>query len=258
MQSNLPIEIKRFKEVRENNHFTQSEFAEVLGVKNTTADIERGKTKLSGKVVAELLRQFEINPLWLFGESSLQYLKTTKTEVLPKLVSVNSVGSENILLVNQKAAAGYPQNIQDVEWYAQLPAFDIPLPQYRNATYRGFQIEGDSMLPHFRPDDWVLAKAIGNINELSDDKVYVVVLLDSVLVKKVRKIPGSSSILLLSYNEEYAPYEVPINDVQELWKVNSKLTFSIDAASESNILRQLQDSMNELKNQLGSMKNRTL
>ncbi len=250
MQSKLPIEIQRFKEIRESNHFTQSEFAERLGIKNTTADIERGKTKLSGKVVTDLLKIFGVNPLWLFGESSVQFLETTKTTVLPKVVSINSSGSENILLVNQKAAAGYPQNIQDVEWHKQLPAFDIPLPQYRNATYRGFQIEGDSMMPNFQPGEWVLGKAISEISEISYNKVYVVVLSDSVLIKKLWKHDDNSKVLLISLNEEYAPLTVEINEVQELWQVNSKLTFSINAQSENNILRQLQESMEDLKNQL--------
>ena len=75
------IEIKHFKEIREENNFTQSEFAEMLGIKNSTADIERGRTKLSGKVVSELLRQFGVNPLWLFGDSGQKYLQVSKGDV---------------------------------------------------------------------------------------------------------------------------------------------------------------------------------
>lgn len=254
MNSNLPIEIIRFKEIRENNHFTQSEFAERLGIKNTTADIERGKTKLSGKVVSELLKQFGINPLWLFGESSLKFLETTKSSVLPKIITINASGSENILLVNQKAAAGYPHNIQDVEWHKQLPAFDIPLPQYRNATYRGFQIEGDSMMPNFRPEEWVLGKAISDMKDVSYNKVYVIVMSDSVLIKKIEQFEDPSKVLLISLNEDYAPLTVAVNEIQELWQVNSKLTFSINTHSENSILRQLQESMEELKSQLNSIK----
>lgn len=250
MQSKLPIEIQRFKEIRESNHFTQSEFAERLGIKNTTADIERGKTKLSGRVVTELLKQFNINPLWLYGDSLVQFLEINKTTVFPKVISINSSGTENILLVNQKAAAGYPQNIQDVEWHKQLPAFDIPLPQYRNATYRGFQIEGDSMTPNFQPEEWVLGKAISDLSEINYNKVYVVVLSDSVLIKKLWKHEVSSKILLISLNKEYSPLSIEKNDIQELWQVNSKLTFSINTQSENNILRQLQASMEDLKAQL--------
>ena len=249
MGTEQTIDIKRFKEIREENNFTQSEFAQLLGINKSTADIERGRTKLSGKVVAELLRQFGINPLWLFGESNQKFLQLTKGDVSPKVVSLNSAENENIILVNVKAAAGYPHNVQDVEWYQQLPAFDLPLPEYRNATYRGFQIEGDSMLPNFRPGEWVLGKAVPTIEDANNNKVYVVVLYDSVLVKKLQKLPDPSKILLISLNEEYLPIEVNINEIQELWQVNSKLTFNLDAPSESSLLKQLQDSMEELKSE---------
>ena len=248
MGTELSTEIKRFKEIREEINFTQSEFAKTLGIKNSTADIERGKTKLSGKVVAELLRQFGINPLWLYGESRQKHLQLIKGDVSPKVISINSADSENIVLVNVKAAAGYPHNVQDVEWYQQLPAFDMPLPEYRNATYRGFQIKGDSMLPNLHPGEWVLGKAVPTIEEASNNKIYVVVLYDSVLVKKLQKTPDPGKIILISLNEEYFPIEINVNDIQELWQVNSKLTFNLDAPTESGLLKQLQQSMEELKN----------
>lgn len=254
MGTDKEIEVKRFKEVREENGFTQSEFAALLGINNSTADIERGRTRLSGRVVSELLRQFGINPLWLFGESNQKHLQISKGDVSPKVVSLNSAENENIVLVNVKAAAGYPHNLQDVDWYQQLPAFDIPLPEYRNATHRGFQIEGDSMMPNYHPGEWVLGKAVPSIEEVNNNRVYVVVLLDSVLVKKIQKLPDPSKLLLISLNEEYLPIEVNINDVQELWQVNSKLTFNLDAPSESSLLKQLQDSMEELKRDFKTLK----
>ena len=249
MGTEQSLEIKRFKEVREENNFTQSEFAKLLGIKKSTADIERGRTKLSGKVVAEMLRLFGINPLWIFGESAQKFLRVTRGDVSPKVISVNSAENENILLVNIKAAAGYPHNVQDVEWYQQLPAFDIPLPEYRNATYRGFQVEGDSMLPNLRSGEWVLGKAVPTIEEFSTNKIYVVVLHDSVLVKKLQKLPDSSKLLLVSLNEEYVPVQIDVTDIQELWQVNSKLTFNLETQSENSLLRQLQRSMDELKSE---------
>lgn len=247
MGTEVSSEIKKFKEVREENGFTQAEFAHLLSINKSTADIERGRTKLSGKVVAELLRLFGINPLWLFGQSGQKYLQVTKGDVSPKVVSINSAESENILLVNVKAAAGYPHNVQDVEWYQQLPAFDIPLPEYRNSTYRGFQVEGDSMLPNLRPGEWVMGKAVPTVEEVNNNKIYVVILYDSVLVKKLQKLPDPTKLLLVSLNEEYVPLEVDINEIQELWQVNSKLTFNLDASSENGLLKQLQQSMEDLK-----------
>jgi phage repressor protein C with HTH and peptisase S24 domain len=255
MENEVTIDIKRFTDVRRELGFTQADFAKLLGISNTTADIERGRTKLSGKVVAELLKQFKINPLWLFGESAQQYLSTSNHSVIPKVVTVDASENENMVLVNAKAAAGYPQNIQDTSWYRQLPAFDIPLPEFRNATYRGFQVEGDSMLPNLRPGEWVLAKAVESINDINPNKMYVVVLQDAVLVKKLERSPNGSYISLISLNEIYPPYEVRLDQLQELWQVNSKITFGVDATTETGLLRQLQESMEELKSQLRSVKN---
>lgn len=250
--------ISRFKEIREDLQFTQTEFAEKLGVKNTTADIERGRTKLAGEVIKELLRQFGINPLWIFGESNQKYLDLTKVNVMPKVVTVNTLGKESMLLVNQRAAAGYPQNIEDSGWHKQLPAFQLPLPEFRNATYRGFQIEGDSMQPNLFSGEWVLAKAVDNIDYINEGKIHVVVTFDSVLVKKIYKVPGDpSKIRLVSSNPNYLPFEIAVSELQEIWQVNSKLTFSLDEKAENHLLAELRASMEELKKELQEFKKNT-
>ena len=160
MDKEITIAAKRFKKVREEQNYTQQAFAEFLELGHSTVDIERGKTKIPGKVVMSLLKNFQINPLWLFGESFQQYIVVDGKDVSHKVISVKEDNTDAILLVNQKAAAGYPHNIQDVDWYQTLHVFNFPLPQFRNATYRGFQVEGDSMLPNIRPNDWVLGRSV--------------------------------------------------------------------------------------------------
>jgi len=255
MEKEISIEAKRFKKIREDLYYTQQSFAELLKMGSSTADVERGKTKLTGKVVMELLNQFQINPMWLYGKSFNQYLNVNGGDVNPRVITVDKTGEETILLVNQKAAAGYPHNIQDTEWYDTLPAFNIPLPEYRNATYRGFQVEGDSMLPNIRPKEWVLGKAVSNITEATDSRIYIVVLKDSVLVKKLQKVPNDvQKVRLISLNSEYLPIDVKVKDIQELWRVNSKLTFGVDEPNDSSLLKQLQQSMQELKGQINDLK----
>ena len=38
--------------------------------------------------------------------------------------------------------------------------------------------------------------------------------------------------------------------IQEIWEVSSKLTFNVDATTETGLLKQLQESMEELKKQI--------
>ena len=245
------MEARRFKEIRESLNYTQQSFAKLLNIGSTTADIERGRTKISGAVVAVLMEKFDINPLWIFGKSNEKFLKIESNSVTPKVIVLDSEGDEKMVLVNQKAAAGYPHNVQDADWYQSLPQFNIPLPQFRNATYRGFQVEGDSMFPIIHPDDWVLGKSVSSVSEISNNRIYVVVLKDSVLVKKLQKIPHKPDALrLISVNPEYSPIEVKIGEIQELWQVNSKLTFGLETPAENSLLRQLQASMEDLKEQI--------
>jgi SOS-response transcriptional repressor LexA len=248
------LTLKRFTEIRRELGYTQAEFAGILGIPSTTADIERGRTRITGKVVAELLRQFKINPLWLYGESTMKNLEPSSVSVMPKVVTVTNADQENIVLVNAKAAAGYPQHLHDTSWYKQLPAFDLPLPQFRNASYRGFQVEGDSMLPNMVPGDWVLARAVENWQDISPNRMYVVVLQDAVVVKKIEKLPGKDRLRLVSLNETYAPYEVEASQIQEIWLVSSKITFGLEATTEKGLLRELRQSMEELKEKLGAAK----
>lgn len=252
------LAIKRFKEIREEHRFTQAEFAEKLGINNTTADIERGRTKLSGEVVKELVRLFGVNPLWIYGDSDQKLLNLNKVNVMPKVISTDTEDNENMLLVNQKAAAGYPQNIEETSWHKRLPAFNMPLPQFRNATYRGFEIEGDSMEPNLKAGEWVLGKAIDDIKFINEGKIYVIVTMDSVLIKKLHKLPQAPhKIRLVSTNPEYVPFDIEITSIQELWQVNSKLTFSLDANAENAILKELKASMEELKRELRGFKQKT-
>ncbi|WP_439557800.1 XRE family transcriptional regulator [Dyadobacter sp.] len=240
-------EFKRFKQVREELNLTQSAFAEELGISATTADIERGRTRIPGQVVKELLKKYHINPLWLFGESSQKYLHSDKVSVTPKVVTVDSEGKENIVLVNAKAAAGYPSNIGDAQWFERLPAFGIPLPEYRNATFRGFQVDGDSMSPVLQSGEWIVGKAVDDMDGLSNRRMYVVVTADSVLVKKIQKEANSGFVNLVSLNPDYAPIRIDQNEIREMWQVSSKLTFNLEADTQQVSLQSLHQEMKELK-----------
>lgn len=226
MTDELKTENQRFRAVRQEQQMTQQAFAEILGIKGSTADIERGKTRIPGEVVARLLQLFNINPLWLYGESIHKYLQPSGGGILPKVVTLNSSDRENIALVGAKASAGYARNLQDPEWYDNLPAFDLPLPELRNATYRGFQVDGNSMYPLLHSGEWVIAQAVEHPDQLKDSQIYVVVLTDSVLVKKV--FVSEKQVQLISINPDYPLIQTTLDDVREIWKVVFRLSSSMD------------------------------
>ena len=243
-------EFKRFKQIREELNLTQSAFADELGISATTADIERGRTRIPGQVVKELLRKYSINPLWLFGDSKQKYLQPDKLLMSPKVVTVDDAGKDNIVLVSAKAAAGYPNNIGDAQWFETLPAFSIPLPEFRNATFRGFQVEGDSMLPVLHSGEWIVGKALDDWEDVNPKQIYVVVTVDSILVKKIQQESQSTFINLISSNPEYGPIKLDRSEIKEIWIVNSKLTFDLEADNKQVSLLTLHSEMRELKEEM--------
>jgi len=248
----MPIEeeSRRFKQIREELNLTQTAFAEQLGINATTADIERGRTRIPGQVVKELLKRHYINPLWLFGESTQKYLLIGEPVMSPKIVTVDNSGKENIILVSAKAAAGYPHNIGDANWFESLPAFSIPLPEFRNASFRGFQVDGDSMTPVLQSDEWIVGKAVEGWDTIKGNRMYVVVTADSILVKKIQKNDGTTLVNLISLNPEYNPIPIERSEVRELWQVHSKLTFDMETDSTTVSLQNLHQEMKELKEEV--------
>lgn len=243
-------EFRRFKQVREELKLTQAAFADELGIGTTTADIERGRTRIPGYAVKELLKKFHINPLWLFGESVQKYLRAEEVAMSPKVITVDNSGNENIVLVNAKAAAGYPLNIGDTQWFESLPAFSIPLPEYRNASFRGFQVDGDSMTPILHSGEWVVSKSVDDWNNLTNKGIYVVVTADSILVKKIQKDNRGSLVNLISLNPEYGPIPIDRSEIRELWEVNSKLSFDLEADFQNVSLQVLHMEMRELREEV--------
>lgn len=241
--------LERFIQLRKELGHTQESFAMIIAEAKTTADIERQKSELSAQGLINLVNEFGINPLWLFDTNQPKQIDYSSKDCSPKVISLANEESENIVLVNAKAAAGYPQNISDTSWYRQLPAFEFPIPQFRNSTYRGFQVEGESMLPNLRANDWVLARAVEQLSQISPNKIYVVVLFDSIMVKKVQLL-DSGLYQLISINPDYEPYKISALQIQEVWEVSSKISFGVEEPQESKLLHQLKESMSLLKQQL--------
>ncbi len=255
MENLEALAAKRFKSIRDTHSLTQKQFAESLGIKNNVADIERGRTKITGYTIAMLTKRYGINPLWLYGMSAVKEISALNIDVSPKLVTVDTEENENMVLVDVKASAGYPSNIQEPHWYQELPAFNFPLPQFRNASFRGFQIQGDSMFPAFKPKEWVIAKAVDNLRDVSDHKIHVVVLKDSVLIKKVVLDKNDpSNIQLISLNTLYPPIDIATSEIQEIWEVNSKLSFDIYSSEESASIHDLQLAIQRLGHEVQALR----
>ena len=105
-------------------------------------------------------------------------------------------------------------------------------------------------MPALRPDEWILARAEERWDNLSPQRMYVVVTSDSVLVKKVQKESNSTFVNLISLNPDYAPIRIDQGEIREVWQVNSKLTFDLETATPQMSLDGLFQEMRELREEV--------
>ena len=249
---NLPIQCKRLREIREELNETQSSFAKKLGIGNTTTEYERGRTKLSGELVLRLLSNYNINPLWLYGESERKYLNPKEKDVNPSVVTVDNSGFENILMVGEKAAAGYAGNLNNKSFHKQLPAFSFPIPEYRNATFRCFQVEGYSMMPTIHPEEWIITKAVESISQIKNNNIYVIVDTEGIRIKQVWNEPDMQYLVLKSINTEYELATVKYADVMEIWEFHSKISKELIMDSTQSKLDLIYNEIQVMKAKLNS------
>lgn len=135
----------------------------------------------------------------------------------------NQTGQENIVMVDTRAAAGYPQAFLEPEYLVNLPRFSLPGPQFRNAIFRCFQVSGDSMTETLYDGDWVIAsyiesnQGVRSSNAIKETYLYVIIAEKAVLVKRLlNHVEEQSKLVLVSDNEAYAIREIDVKDVREL------------------------------------------
>ncbi len=221
------------RHLRNSRKLSQQELADMMGIGRTTiANIESNLANPGHKTLLEIVKIFDVSIDDLLNVDISAIISPIAEEsrgiisYRPIIVTVDSTGDENIVMVDTKAAAGYPTRYLEPEFYKELPAFKLPGSDYRNGTFRCFQIEGDSMQESIQHGDYVIGRFCDNhFKDVRDGYVHVVVTADTVLVKRlVNKAEAEHKMYLISDNEAYPELALDIDDIKEIWFVKSKLS----------------------------------
>ena len=133
--------------------------------------------------------------------------------------------------MNQKAFAGYLSGYHDVEFVKELPKVNLPMLP-RNATYRCFEIKGDSMLP-ITPGSFVIGAFVDDLDKIKDGITYIIVTNDGIVYKRVFKFMKDEKLLLVSDNAEYKPYLINMSEILQVWSFAGYFTFNAPGVEQS-------------------------
>lgn len=257
------------KLLRKRKNLTQDEVANALEMKRSTLS---GYENLVSQPTVQALFTFskyfgisvdtlvKVN-LQTFTESQLAqlemggdvYVKGSNLRVLAS--TVDNDNEDNIELVPEKAKAGYATGFADPEYIRELPSFKLPFLS-RQKKYRTFQLSGDSMLP-IPHGAWVTGEYVQDWNTIVTGHAYVVFTLDEGIVFKIVEnlIEQEKKLRLYSLNPLYEPFDVPVNEVKEVWKfihyISSEIPDPMVPRDElMKTVANLKQDMNILKNKM--------
>lgn len=220
------------KFLRKKFGYTQETFAEAIGIKRSLVGAyEEGRADPRLNNLLRMSEVFNVSVDTLISktvselsEDELHQMDEGSARVLA--ITVDQEDNENIELIPQKASAGYLNGYADPTYIENMPKFRLPMLP-KNATYRAFEISGDSMLP-LQPGTVIIGEYVENISHIKNGKTYVLLSKEEGIVYKrvFNYIEENGKLFLVSDNKAYAPYQIDVRDVIEVWE--SKAFISID------------------------------
>lgn len=254
------------KFLRKKIGLTQEQMAQQIGIKRSLLGAyEEGRADPRISNLIKFSEIFNLSVDQLIGrdltevvgsESENENVKRSKNDLRVLSITVDKNDRENIELVPQKAAAGYLNGYADPEYIVELPKFQLPvLPE--NATYRAFEISGDSMLP-LRSGTIVIGQYVESSRELKNGTTYILVTGDEgVVYKRIVKYADNPGLFsLASDNKHYDAYDVKGEDIVEIWQAKAYISMEFPDPGDdgeitlqklSNIVLDLQQEVIKLK-----------
>ena len=252
--------------------YKQIERKNFFGELNVATSNFRGNalySEVGGDVIAKILSNHpKLNAEWLLtgngemlkSEGATEVIKTPRVEfiapikvegrsLMPKVIVLKDedVEEERIPLVPVMAQAGYLQGYDDPQYIKELPMYNLP--GMRNGTFRIFQVEGLSMYPTLQSGSYVVGQFVEDWEHISDNRIYVVVSTEGVIVKRVlNRIEKYGSLYCKSDNRVFPHINVRLKDVKEIWECKMHLSFDfLDPVPEYQKIADLEADVQFLK-----------
>ncbi len=213
----------------------EKKFAESIGVKPAVINnytTGKQQSKPGFEVMSKILDKYpHVNIDWLITGFGTM-LKTDKKNVpFQVLVSTQDVSGNLVVpVINRKAAANYLTGHQSQEYFEQLDTLNLPATFRKGTQSFALQVSGDSMQPTLHDGDLVICSPCETLDweYLNDGEVYVVVSEKGLQVKRIKnQLRTKQNMVFVSDNKFHKPFTLHAQEIQELWKVNYRLSANL-------------------------------
>ena len=247
--------------LRKKAGYTQEQFAQKLGIKRSLVgayEEGRAEPRLQNLSKISKVLNVTVDGLIFGNQMTVKSIKFQKEKIKILPITLDKEENENIELIHQKASAGYLNGFSDPEFISELPKFQLPM-LAKNATYRAFEVIGDSMLP-LTSGSIVVGKYIDSIADVKNGKTYVLITLNEGIVYKrvFNYLNERGKLYLVSDNQVYSAYEIVPEDVEEIWEAKAfiSIDFPDPEASKEISIDKLTDIVLDIQKNVIGIKNK--
>lgn len=202
------------------------------------SEVVNGRRDVTLDLLYKSIAEYELNPSYLFSGKGDMICRNGNSNFRELTIVSDQHGRENIVHVPVPAQAGYASGMSLQVLKEELPVYSLPDYQYKMGTYRSFDVCGDSMFPVLKSGDQVICQYVEPEywkHSIKDGRVYVVVTLDDVLVKRVtNKILSDGLIEVHSDNRHFLTYEINVEEIREIWLVKTVISAFDHSRAEEN------------------------
>lgn len=196
--------------IKEHKNFkSDADFARFLEI--PAQNLSKWKARNTYDIEVLYTKCPELNPEWLLtGEGEMLKSENNSTET-SKEESV-----KGIPLVNATAIGGYGNNVfsfeeRDVKDYYVIPKF-----KHKQVDFM-IEVEGSSMYPKYNSGDVVACRIIKERNFIQWNKTHVIATREQgIIIKRIKPSDAPNSLLMVSDNESYDPFNVPEEEIEGL------------------------------------------
>jgi|SRR6185437_70469 len=237
--------------LRKRANLSQQELSEAIRLKRTTLSAyEQGKARASIDILRRYAEYFKV-PLEeiISGKSGKDAPKVPEEKFKVLALTVDNFGNENIEFVPIRAYAGYALGYGDPEYLTELPKFRLPF--LTGGTYRAFEVQGDSMLP-IETGSVLIGQYVEKVKDVKEGETYVFITANHGILFKRVSFVDKSKIGLKSDNPLYHSYDLPLMEINEIWK--TKLYMSYNFPDPEKSLERIEKGVDGLRNEVRKMR----
>jgi transcriptional regulator with XRE-family HTH domain len=253
---------QNLKNIRKRCGLSQEEMAQKLKLNRSTYSGYENEVAQPNLETLLLLAQQEKLPLEAILTTDLAKLSQAEYDALCGVwkqgasgqnlrvltTVVNEDNEDTIELIPEKVRAGYTSGYADPTYLQELPTLRLPFLS-KDRKYRAFPIAGDSMPPVVH-GSYVVGEFVQDWLGLPSSVPCVIVTKDDGIVFKYlhNHLKERQAFTLVSTNPLYAPYDVPVAEVLEIWRFVSYISkelpdIQLDHASIGAGLRSIQEDL---------------